>query len=245
MGPILYVINLDRDKARLEEFMAANSACGLPIKRVPAVLGAELPNPPVDYEGYRRINAGGGPPKGAEIGCYMSHIRALNTFLADGEPYAVIIEDDAFLNPLAVQDLDLLTKRDDWDLVKLFCFHRGMPIVIEELPGGHQFVVHLARTTSTAAYLVNRRGAERLLETLLPIREPIDHAMDQGWLTGLRIRGVRPLMAQLLPSAAQSTIGYGVRKRQPMPAYAWVQLRKGIREIRRFSHGLKSYLFNL
>ena len=242
MGPSLYVINLDRDRLRLEEFVAANSACGLPIRRVPAVLGAELTNPPVDLEGYRRLNAGGGPPKAAEIGCYMSHVRALETFLADGEPHAVIMEDDAVLDPEAIQDLRLLTNRGDWDVVKLFCFHRGMPAKVVDLPGGHRLVIHLTRTTSTAAYLVNRRGAERLLSSLLPIKEPIDHAMDQGWLNGLRIRGVRPLMARLLPSAAASTIGYGAKKKQPWPQLLVVQLRKGLREVRRFSHGLGEYL---
>ena len=242
MFPAIYVINLDRDSGRLGEFMEANAGAGLSIRRIPAVLGADIKDPPVDIEGYRRLNAGGGPPKASEVGCYLSHLRALEEFLGSGEPCAVIMEDDAAMVAEALGDLAELAGRDDWDVVKLFCFHGGAPVTMARLASGRRLVAHLTRTTSCAAYLVNRRGAERMIDALLPMREPIDHAMDQGWATGLRIRGVRPHMAKLLPSASTSTIGYGRRPRQPLPGLVTAQLRKGLREIRRFIHGLGEYL---
>jgi len=244
MLPTIYLINLDRDTDRLREFMGANGSLGLQIIRVPAILGKDIQVPPVDLEGYRRINAGGGPPKPAEVGCYLSHIKAMEYFLKNSEPWCIIMEDDANLEPGSLTVLRSLGESKAWDVAKLFYFHHGFPLRMQPLGENHHLTLHLSRTTSCAAYAITREAALKLTTHLLPIKEPVDHALDQGWDSNLRIRALYPRLADLLPSATQSTIGYGVRKRQPMPAYAWVQLRKGIREIRRLFHGLKSYLLN-
>jgi len=245
MTPTIYLINLDRDTDRLREYMEANRSLGFPIIRVPAVLGKDIQPPPVDIEGYRRLNAGGGPPKPAEVGCYLSHIKAMELFLVSQEPWCIIMEDDAKLKPESISVLKSLGEATTWDVAKLFYFHHGLPLRTQSLGEKHHLTINLTRTTSSAAYAITRTAARTLVNQLLPIKEPFDHALDQGWHSCLRIRGIYPHLVSLLPSATQSTIGYGVRKRQPMPAYAWVQLRKGIREIRRLFHGLKSYLLNI
>lgn len=244
MAPAIYLINLDRDTERLREFMTANCPLGLRIIRVPGVLGKDVILPPVDLEGYRRLNAGGGPPKAGEIGCYLSHIKAMEVFLGSQEPWCIIMEDDAVLKSDSLSALKCLGEAKTWDVAKLFYFHYGFPLRMHQLGERHHLTLHLARTTSSAAYAITREAALKFTTHLLPIREPIDHALDQGWRSELRIRALHPRLANLMPLAAQSTIGYGVKKRQPLPGYAGVQLRKGLREIRRLIHGLKSYLLN-
>jgi glycosyl transferase family 25 len=134
-----------------------------------------------------------------------------------------------------------LAEKDDWDLVKLFNFHSGMPVKKRELTGGHRLVAHLTRTTSSAAYVVNRRAAETLLKSMRPITEQVDHALDRPWETGLRTRGIRPMPVILAPVAhTTSTIGYQDRAKvgRTLGKSVKLFLSRAKKEISRFGHGL-------
>jgi len=207
--PPIYVINLDRDVERMASLAGSLQALNLPFKRVSAVLGKEVPNweKLVDVELYGARNRLPMPRPG-EVGCYLSHLKAMEEFLRTDEPWCVILEDDVEVRPECVEVLAALGQKDDWDLVKLFCFHSGLPVRKRALTPNHYLVVHLTRTTSSAAYVVNRRAAETLLNFMRPISEQVDHALERPWETGLRVRGVRPLPVVLAPVAATTTIGY-------------------------------------
>ncbi len=150
----------------------------------------------------------------------------------------MILEDDVEIKPECVPVLEALGRNDDWDMVKLFHFHNGMPVKMGSLGARHNLVVHLTRTSSAAAYLVNRRAAKILLGTLLPMKEPLDHAHDRPWETGLRVRGVRPMPVGLAPCSASSSIGYADRgSLTPGRALRLLCSRAG-KEIRRCGYGL-------
>ena len=179
-------------------------------------------------------------PRPGEVGCYLSHLKAMEEFLRTDAPWCVILEDDVEVRPAGVEVLAALGRQDDWDLVKLFCFHSGLPVRKRALTAEHHLVVHLTRTTSSAAYAVNRRAAETLLRSMKPITEQVDHALERPWETGLRVRGVRPLPVVLAPVAATTTIGYEDRGARRLPFRRAVRLflsRAG-KEIRRFGSGL-------
>lgn len=128
-----------------------------------------------------------------------------------------------------VEVLTALGRQDDWDLVKLFCFHSGLPVRKRALTAEHHLVVHLTRTTSSAA-----------LRLMRPITEQVDHALERPWETGLRVRGVRPLPVVLAPVAATTTIGYddrGARRLTFGRATRLFRARAG-KEIARFLWGL-------
>jgi glycosyl transferase family 25 len=102
-------------------------------------------------------------------------------------------------------------------------------------------VAHLTRTTSSAAYVVNRRAAETLLKSMRPITEQVDHALDRPWETGLRTRGIRPMPVVLAPVAhTTSTIGYQDKAKTPGPWANAVEalLSRAKKEICRFGYGL-------
>ena len=240
--PILYVINLDRDLERLEAVRKNFASQGLSFERVPGIVGKELPDwrGYVDMPAYARHNRQETPRPG-EIGCYLSHLKAMETFLRSEAAWCVIFEDDAEVLPGFVEVLRALGERTDWDMVKLFNFHSGLPVRKGRLTATHDLVVHLTRTTSAAAYAVNRRAAKRLLESMLPMVEQLDHAHDRPWETGLRIRGVRPMPVMLAPvSAAQSTIGYKDRDRSDRSWGKSLRLFffRAKKEICRFGYGL-------
>jgi GR25 family glycosyltransferase involved in LPS biosynthesis len=164
----------------------------------------------------------------------------MEEFLRTDAPWCVILEDDVEILPACLPVLAALGEKDDWDLAKLFCFHSGMPVRKRALTPTHQLVVHLTRTTSSAAYAVNRRAAESLLRSMLPISEQVDHALELPWETGLRVRGVRPMPVTLAPISATSSIGYADRGDRSLPLRRAMRLflYRTAKEVRRFSHGV-------
>jgi glycosyl transferase family 25 len=242
MAPLIYVINLDRDAERMASIRANLEALGLPFERLPAVMGKDVPEweKLVDLPAYawrNRLDT----PRAGEVGCYLSHLKAMETFLRTDAPWCVILEDDVEVLPACAEILRSLAEKDDWDLVKLFNFHSGMPVTKRALAGGHRLVAHLTRTTSSAAYVVNRRAAATLLKSMRPISEQVDHALDRTWETGLRTRGIRPMPVVLAPVAhTTSTIGYQDRSkaRRTLGKSVKLFLARAKKEISRFGYGL-------
>ena len=242
MAPLIYVINLDRDAERMASIRANLEALGLPFERLPAVMGKDVPEweKLVDLPAYawrNRLDA----PRAGEVGCYLSHLQAMEAFLRTDAPWCVILEDDVEVLPACAEVLRSLAEKDDWDLVKLFNFHSGMPVTKRSLAGGHRLVAHLTRTTSSAAYVVNRRAAATLLQSMRPISEQVDHALDRPWETGLRTRGIRPMPVVLAPVAhTTSTIGYQDRSkaRRTLGKSVKLFLARAKKEICRFGYGL-------
>jgi glycosyl transferase family 25 len=239
--PPIFVINLDRDVERMASLAVSLRSLGLDYVRVPAVLGKEVPGweKLVDASLYGNRNRNVMPRPG-EVGCYLSHLKAMEEFLRTDAPWCVILEDDVEVLPECMEVLAALGRMDEWDMVKLFNFHGGLPVRKCALGSRHDLVVHLTRTTSAAAYAVNRRAAEILLKTMLPITEQLDHAHDRPWETGLRVRGVRPMPVALAPISATSSIGYADRGDRSLPLRRAMRLflYRTAKEVRRFSHGV-------
>jgi len=242
MAPLIYVINLDRDTERMASIHANLVRIGLSYERLPAVMGKDVPDweKLVDLSAYawrNRLDM----PRAGEVGCTLSHLKAMETFLKTDAPWCVILEDDVEVLPACAEVLRSLAEKDDWDLVKLFNFHSGLPVKKRALGSAHHLVVHLTRTTSSAAYVVNRRAAETLLKSMRPITEQVDHALDRPWETGLRTRGIRPMPVVLAPVAhTTSTIDYQGRGKQGRPLGKSLKLflSRAKKEISRFGYGL-------
>jgi len=127
--PPIFVINLDRDVERMASLAGSLKSLGLEYVRVPAVLGKEVPGweKLVDASLYGDRNRNVMPRPG-EVGCYLSHLKAMEEFLRTDAPWCVILEDDVEILPACLPVLAALGEKDDWDLAKLFCFHSGMPV---------------------------------------------------------------------------------------------------------------------
>jgi glycosyl transferase family 25 len=207
--PTAYVINLQRSPERLAAISAQLKRAGLQWTRVDAFDGkqlGQLPWPDFGDRAYRY--QWGKTPHPNELGCYLSHHRALQAFLqTDGEA-AIILEDDALLADDFAQTIScLMDVAGDWDVVKLDSRHWGMPVPVRRLTRGQRLVAFTQRSTGAAGYIVNRKAAAAYVRRLLPMRVPYDQAFDQVWKFGLRMRGVlpQPVTAR---SGFPSDIGY-------------------------------------
>ena len=95
-----FVVNLDGSEGRLAAFATQMAAQDLPWARVAAVDGRRLTPAEaarVDDAACRRYMGRSLQP--GEIGCCLSHLRALERFLATDADVACLFEDDAALAP--------------------------------------------------------------------------------------------------------------------------------------------------
>ena len=91
-----YVINLDRSEERLRDISLQFSKQSLELERVVAVDGLSLNLESIADDIACRNEMGRSIQPG-EVGCFLSHRRALEAFTLSKASYAVILEDDAVL----------------------------------------------------------------------------------------------------------------------------------------------------
>ena len=189
-----WVINLDRAPERLARIKQQMQRLALPFTRLPAVDARALQasqRAALDEPAYRRKH--GMTPVLGELGCYLSHVNAMQQFLASPALFALVLEDDVLLHdslPAVLQGL--LRHAERRDMVKLSAVHSGTPMPVLQLAPGHALAVMLSRCTGSSAYIVNRRAALAYTAGLLPMSLPYDHVFDQGWRFGLKVRLVTP-----------------------------------------------------
>jgi glycosyl transferase, family 25 len=241
-----YVINLDRSTERMAAMEARLQPMGLRWTRVSAVEGKLLDLatlPELSVPGF--LAKHGRQPKAAEVGCYLSHLKIYQAFLAQSEAqFALVLEDDAIFAPDFTEVLEALCQAaDDWDLVRLSGFHSGGPVGIRQLTPERELAIMFFQQTNSAAYIINRQAAQALLSRLVPITLPFDHAFDRPWHVGIKARMVSPLPVQL-DWAQESTIGYLPADSGKLPWYRRFSTHRHrvINELRRGAHSLADWL---
>ena len=123
-----FIINLDSATDRWAFIEAAFAESQLVLCRVPAVEGAALKLPHAQYSDrlYRWFH--GRTPNVRELGCYLSHLKAIEAFLATDEEHGLIGEDDLILRP----DFDAaieaaLEYSSSWNILRVAGLSRGRP----------------------------------------------------------------------------------------------------------------------
>jgi GR25 family glycosyltransferase involved in LPS biosynthesis len=118
------------------------------------------------------------------VGCYLSHTTVWKKFLERSDAYAIILEDDAKLEPgftrnlqRAMKDASLLPDIPDvWFFLPPSDFYydykgKVNPMERKEKILG-SWVTNVCSTFT--GYMISRRGAERLLESAFPIDMHVD-----------------------------------------------------------------------
>lgn len=198
----IYIINLDRCPDRREKMSRRLDELGLAYKFFAGVDGALLSEKQIAevYKPMAAFERLGRELHPNEMACSWSHIKIYEMMIAEGIEEMVILEDDIDLHdgfPLV-----LASRRDwlpqDWRLVN-FAHDMSEPIPMKEinvLGLANHWICSFDRVVGrTGAYMIQRKGAEALLNQAYPIRMPTDDlAGDSGFL-GSKIYGIIPRVA--------------------------------------------------
>ncbi|MBD0866095.1 MAG: glycosyltransferase family 25 protein [Rhodobacteraceae bacterium] len=175
-----YVINLALSPQRLAHARAELAKLGLALNRVDAFDGRQLAATDfAEYDAERALTYMGRALSPGELGCYLSHCRALETFLATDENIALVFEDDVRVSDatssVLKSVLDWLAAHPAlrWQAVNLGPNRRKFTTTLgrfgtHEIARGHYFP-QLAH-----AILWNRTGARAFLDQAKPIFCPAD-----------------------------------------------------------------------
>lgn len=200
MNVAILAINLDRSTDRWEKLSKTATALGLPLTRVSAVDGKQVPElqrEAIDDSAFRRNT--GRLMLAGEYGCYRSHIKALHAFLATTNDIALIIEDDVELSAdLRDRAQAAFEAVPDADVIKFFN-HRvvGFRKTNTSSRGDDIGRAIHGPLGSSACYAVCRRGAALLIEHLTVMRYPWDAALERGWDHGGHVYTTRKNVANI------------------------------------------------
>lgn len=199
-----YAINLDRSKERWTSLERLFGSLPWPLHRVRAIDGRKEPEAALAVRGLSITL----PPEGigwnpfrakiytiVEEACFVSHVLAWREFLASDNDHAVILEDDAVPMTGMVDTLSAL----------LSC---GVPLEYVKLegktsPGGRTaipvagfgaatLVRSLRPSFGSAAYLISRQGAQKLLAHASNTPMPVDDFLANPGMHGCDVLHVAP-----------------------------------------------------
>jgi glycosyl transferase family 25 len=227
MLPIIF-INLDSDTQRCARMEAGFRRWGLVGQRFEATRWTALTCAQQDklYSVDLNRRQFYKPLVNGERGCYASHLRAWRWLLDSAYSALVVMEDDVSLEPVFGAVIESIEKLPpDWDMIKLIgrLDRREKVRKSRALLDGICLVDYIRVPSLTAAYVVSRAGAEKLLASRSPFGRPIDVDLRYWWENDLRIRGLVPAAVSLDETSLQSSIG--VRGTDRTLARRWRKFR--------------------
>lgn len=193
-----WIISLNPSSASASALSEALSAQGMAHEFLPAVdgrqgtpalQGREMLDTRRSLLRHRRLLNGG------EIGCYLSHYRAVGRAWESGVERICILEDDVVPEPAFADTLAAIAELpDDVEMVRLMALRIRPRKVLNTLPGldSHHLVRPERGWCGTQGYVLNRRGMKKFLDAGWRVFEPIDKFYDHFWEYDLRQFGVEP-----------------------------------------------------
>ena len=192
----IFVINLPEDTERQRAIDIQLRGLGLAYELFPAIRG-KLLTPAEKAQHYNEtwfVRNEGRPALPGELGCALSHIAVYRLIRERNISHALILEDDAWLNPNLPQLLQAIEQRyppSQKNVFLLTWFSAISTRKFDTLWASY----HLADIKSalcTHGYVISNAAADALIKALYPVR----HVADcWGWLQRhgiVRIRAVFP-----------------------------------------------------
>ena len=206
----VWLINLDRDTARLAAMEAQLATLDLPYSRFAAIDGkaraSELARR-ADADAYARNM--GSPILPGKMGCYASHVAVWEAFLASHKDVALILEDDVVFHDDFLTALDTaLAHADRWDTLRFNCIRAKIPVSQGQI-GPYTLNAYIGPFTGNAAYLIHRDVARRILPDLWPQTRAFDHELNRFFRHDFRQFGLEPFASHVDDGGDSSITGTG------------------------------------
>ena len=220
-----YLINLDRSRDRLEYSKLEFERYGMDFTRIQAIDGLDLDI--ADYpQATRNAWAYHTPLSVNEVACYMSHLKALRSFLDSDATHGMILEDDFAFVEDPMPCLRSLMELDDWDIVKLYNWKkRRLKKYFTSFMTDQRKPYSLYFNASTAicntGQIFSRSGAEKFVAKKNHFYRPVDVELKHYWEQDLRIKSLcPPIITENKETQPLSTIGHE-KSEESLPAFAW------------------------
>ena len=170
----VYYINMDRSTKRRRFMESQFNIFRVPSHtRVQGIPGDSLDNlASGKYRDLSYINEFS-ELSHSELGCTLSHLKAIRTAYQENRELSLILEDNAVLSLIPFWETKLSQVASDapkdWEIIQLFTMHG-------KLNGDEIFTRHDIRKPrhGLIAYLINRRGMHKILKTIMDRDEKLN-----------------------------------------------------------------------
>ena len=223
LRPPIWVISLERARARRAYVVDGFTTLGIPFEIVDAVDGYELSDAERGRcSQVRALFRMGHRLTQGELGTALSHLDVYARMVRNAVPMVVVMEDDALPAPALVTALDQLDRIPaDWDVVTFrsqFASSAPVPVDGATIAGDHQVCTYERVPFGAQCYLIRLETARRLLDIGFPVCMPADALLFRRWPAQLCVYGVEPALASegdfeselVMRSAPATTQRYGV-----------------------------------
>jgi GR25 family glycosyltransferase involved in LPS biosynthesis len=165
----IYYINLSKSSFRKNYIENQAKIFNLKLTRIEGIDSSDLNlsngsiylnnNTSIEYNNYYKLQTLN------ELGCTLSHIKAIYTAYKNGDNNALIIEDDVSfgLYPLWKNNLNDIMKEapTDWNTINLSSYYFGTQ------KSNNPYVKYYKFPLQSYAYLINRKGMENVIYDVL------------------------------------------------------------------------------
>lgn len=235
----VYVINMAQSTQRWAYMQGYLRDKGLDPTRIDAVDGRQLAKKELFLHYDENANERDYflPLKPAEIGCFLSHKKAMKTFISESDkPYLLLLEDDIeFCVDIALAApswLEVL-ERPSPTMLKLYTKRNvSGSRIMEDCLG--QIIRPYMVPLGTPAQVLNRAAAIRLLLLCERFSMPVDVAYQYWWNHGVTVLANNPSQVKEVSHHLDGTsIGgsYGLTPRQKLKrelGRSWFRLKLNI-----------------
>jgi len=211
IGIPIFIVNLKKDIEKKQYMERILKKYKLKYEFVPAIYGKDLDSKIVKkvYNKKKAINLLGRELSLPEIGCALSHKNIYEKIVNEKIEKAIIFEDDIFLDKKFLEiynnTFELFPK--DWECI-LLCYYRNAFYKKnycisfrnrKKISKNLKIIRFTALMHSTAGYIINQRGAKKLLKTLKKekIYKPIDHYTGDD--KHINLYGIYPKTVDIYP----------------------------------------------
>ncbi|MCB8746895.1 glycosyltransferase family 25 protein [Rhodoferax sp. U2-2l] len=171
-----YVINLDKDVARLEFFESNFKKLGLAFERVAAVDGRVVSDD--EYQAFMKDRPRHNKDWArGQMGCFLSHYLVWQKVASGDQRFCAVFEDDIHIS----DDLAWILMNDAWipdgvDIIRLETSTNRVRLTSQAILTQANRTAYGVQSTSWCAggYLISRQAAQALLDLPWHTHEPAD-----------------------------------------------------------------------
>lgn len=197
--PPIWIANLERSQDRRQFMQQQLEAMNLEYNFISATDGKNLTQNDLQKyskklalkEKKRELSTG-------EIGCALTHANMYQRMIDHGIDEVLILEDDIFIT----QDLlNILHQRrkfpQDWEVINFANTEAKTIPLGESISETYKICTFKKIANRASAYLINLKGARKLIDHLYPIRLPADDIIGRTDITALNLYGITPRVVRL------------------------------------------------
>ena len=239
---ICWVISLNPGSDNTQKLIADLNGQGLDAGVFPAVDGrAGMPALETGEQllGNLAMVRHGRRLTASELGCYLSHLRAVKAAYSNDYQHVCLIEDDVVIEDV-LGDVYRAVLDKGLDMVRLMSLRIRKRAVIAALVGEHQLVRPERGGLGTQAYVLNRMGMKKFIDYASNIYEPVDKVFDHFFLFDLNVYAVEPHVAYELVHETSVQKSPSIAAEKPLlwhrlvfhPVKLWFSLRRHFYRLR-------------